>query len=78
MIEIPENIIEDVNKITEELIKYKNDKNLSWTSSYKEILTKLNMQEKNKDIKLLSYVVTNLTRLGYDIEGIPFKLIKYK
>lgn len=77
MINIPQELTEDINKITKEIINYNNKNNLSWTTSYKEILTKLNMKDKLNDHKLLSYVITNLTKLGYDIEGIPFKLVKY-
>lgn len=77
MKEIPEEIINDVNKITEEILKYQNKNNLSWTQSYREILKKLNMHDKLNNNNLLSCVITQITKLGYDIEGIPFKLTKY-
>lgn len=77
MREIPKNIIDDVNKITNELIVYKNEKKLSWNKSYQYILEKLNIQDKKEDHKLLSNVVTELTRLGYDITDNPFKLDKF-
>ena len=77
MREIPKNIIADVNKITNELLAFENEKKLSWNKSYQDILNKLNMQNKKEDHKLLSSVVTKITRLGYDIEDNPFKLTKY-
>lgn len=77
MREIPSDIINDVNKITNELMVYKNEKNLSWMKAYKDILKKLNMENRQDDVKLLSNVVTQITRLGYDIMDNPFKLEKY-
>lgn len=77
MREIPKNIIEDVNKITNELIVYKNEKNLSWIRSYKYILDKLDMTDRKEDINLLTNVVTKITILGYDIQDNPFSLTKY-
>ena len=38
MRKIPEDIIDDVNRIAEELVVYKNKKNLSWTGAYKDVL----------------------------------------
>jgi len=77
MREIPNDIIEDVNKIVNELLLYKNDNNLSWIRAYKDILSKLNMDNKKEDVKLLTNVVTKITRLGYDIMDKPFKLEKF-
>lgn len=77
MREIPEDIIEDVKKIAEELVVYKNKKKLSWTEAYKDVLIKLNMEDKINDNRLLTNVVTQITKLGYDIEGYPFKLEKF-
>lgn len=77
MREIPEDIIEDVNKIANELVLYKNEKNLSWTGAYKDVLKKLKMDDKKEDNRLLSNVVTQITRLGYDIEATPFKLNRF-
>lgn len=77
MREIPEDILNDVKKITNEVIKYDNKDNLSWTEVFKEVLKNLNMNNrKDKDL-LLTNVVTMITNLGYDIEPIPFKLKKY-
>lgn len=77
MKEIPEDILNDVEKITDEVIKYNNKDNLSWTGVFKEVLKNLNMNNrKDKDI-LLTNVVTMITSLGYDIEPIPFELKKY-
>ena len=77
MKEIPEDILNDVEKITNEVLKYKNINNLSWTGVFKEILKNLNMNNrKNKDL-LLTNVITMITSLGYDIEPIPFELKKY-
>lgn len=77
MKEIPQDIIDDVNKITNEIIIYKNKKNLSWTKVYKEVLKNLNMKDKIEDDRILTNVITKITRLGYDIEAIPFKLNKF-
>lgn len=77
MKEIDKDILEEVNKITETLISYNNTKNLSWMKVYKEVLKILKLEEKQKDHKLLSNVVTKITILGYDIIDNPFKLEKY-
>jgi len=77
MREIPEDIIEDVNNIANELVVYKNEKGLSWTSAYKDVLDKLDMNDRKKDDRLLNYVITKITQLGYDIEAVPFKLTKF-
>ena len=78
MKQIPKDIIEEVNKITNELLIYKNEKKLSWIRAYKDVLEKLNMQDKKEDIKLLTNTVTQITRLGYDIQDNPFNLTRYK
>lgn len=78
MREIPKDIIDDVNKIAEELVVYKNEKKLSWTQAYKDVLLKIGLGDKKDDYKLLSCVITKITIMGYDIEGIPFKLTRYK
>jgi len=77
MKEIPNDIINDVNKIVNELLEYKNDNNLSWIRTYKYVLSKLDMEDKKEDVKLLTNVVTKITRLGYDIMDDPFKLDKF-
>ena len=77
MYEIPNDYINIVNQITEVILVYDNKNNLSWTTCYKNILKKLNLNDKITDAKLLSYVVKKITILGYDIEAIPFKLTKY-
>ena len=61
MREIPEDIINDVNKIAEKLVVYKN----------------IGLENKKNDDRLLTNVVTKITRMGYDIEAIPFKLTKF-
>ena len=77
MREIPKDILEDVTKVTNELLVYKNQNQLSWIKVYKDVLNKLNIQNKKEDIKLLTNVVTQITRLGYDIQDNPFSLTKY-
>jgi len=77
MKEIDKDLLEVVNKITEELISYNNKKNLSWMKVYKEVLKKLNLEDRYNDHRLLSNVVTKITVLGYDIIDNPFKLEKY-
>ena len=74
MREIPKEIINDVLKITNELLVYKNEKKLSWIKAYKDVLKKLNIEENDT---ILTNVVTQITRLGYDIEDNPFSLTKY-
>ena len=77
MREIPKDIVDDVERITKELIVYKNKNNLSWTSAYKEILEKIGLSNMKEDNRLLANVVTKLTTMGYDIEALPFKLTKF-
>lgn len=77
MREIPEEILSDVEKITDEVIKYNNIDNLSWMDVYNDVLTKLNMNNRDDKDILLTNVVTMITRLDYDIEAIPFELKKY-
>ncbi len=77
MREIPKDIIDDVNKVVNELIVYKNEKNLTWTGAYKDVLKKLKMEDRTEECRLLTNVVTMITRLGYDIMDTPFKLDKY-
>jgi len=77
MREIPEDILNDVNKIVEELLVYKNKNNLSWIKVYKDVLNKLKMQDRKEEVRLLTNVVTKITRLGYDIKDNPFELEKY-
>ena len=75
---IPKEIKDDVDKITDEIINYQNINNLSWLEVYKEILKKLNMEEKNTDHSLLIKVIRKITYLGYDIVDKPFKLKKFR
>lgn len=77
MKEIQEDIINDVERITNEVVKYNNIDNLSWMEVYNDVLTKLNMNNRDDKDILLTNVVTMITRLGYDIEAIPFELKKY-
>ncbi|MBQ8192954.1 MAG: hypothetical protein IJZ46_02670 [Bacilli bacterium] len=77
MKEIQEDIINDVEIITNEVVKYNNIDNLSWMEVYNDVLTKLNMNNRDDKDILLTNVVTMITRLGYDIEAIPFELKKY-
>lgn len=75
---IPEDYKEVVDKITEEVIKYENKDNLTWTSAYKDILRKLNMEKEINDDKLLIYVVRRITQRGFDIIPFPFKLKSFR
>ena len=77
MREIPKEILNDVEKITNEIVKHENKNNLSWTGVFNDVLIKLNMNNRDDKDILLTNVVTMITRLGYDIEAIPFKLKKY-
>ena len=75
MIDISIETKEKVNKIVNNLIKYNNENNLSWTKAYKEVIKDLKIDNSNH---LLSSVVKELTKQGYNIIGEPFKLEKYK
>ena len=77
MKEIPNYIINDVNNVVEKLVVYKNKKGLSWISSYNDILDTLGMSDRKEDVELLKYVVSRISRLGYDIEDNPFRLNKF-
>lgn len=77
MKEIPKDLIDDVNKVVNELLIYKNEKNLSWIRAYKDVLSKLNMDNRKEEVKLLTNIVTKITKLGYDIMDNPFKLEKF-
>ena len=77
MRQIPEEYINIVNNIINEILIFDNTKNLSWTKVYEEILKKLNLINYKENYYLLNYVITKLTILGYDIEPLPFKLNKY-
>lgn len=72
---IPKDLEKDVKEITTELIKYKNTNKLSWLKSYEEVLKKLNMENKVKDNRLLTYVVRGLSEKFYIIDPEPFKLL---
>ena len=75
MIEIAKELKEDVKLILDYLIVYDNKKKLSWTEVYREVITKLRMDNSNS---LLSNVVKELSNRGYDIIGEPFKLERYR
>lgn len=77
MRKIPEDIIDEVDKIAQELVVYENKKNLTWTQAYRDVLTNLGLENKKNDNRLLTNVVTKITRLGYYIEGFPFELKKF-
>ena len=77
MKEIPNYIINDVNNVVEKLVVYKNKKGLSWISSYNDVLDTLDMSDRKEDVELLKYVVSRISRLGYDIEDNPFRLNKF-
>ena len=77
MRKIPEDIIDEVDKIAQELVVYDNKKNLTWTQAYRDVLTKLGLENKKNDNRLLTNVVIKITRLGYDIEGFPFELKRF-
>ena len=79
MREIPEDIINDVNNVVDKLVVYKNKKGLSWISSYNDVLDNLGMSDRKEDVILLKYVVSKITRLGYDnnfIERVSY-LVRY-
>lgn len=71
-----ENIINNVKRITKELIIFKNTKQLSWMEVYKEVLKKLNIEKEYNNHTLLIYVVKEISKLGYEINSKPFNLEK--
>ncbi len=66
----------EVKLIVDHLINYDNKKKLSWTKVYKEVLKELNIEDKSQNI--LASTVKELTNLGYDIIGDPFKLERFR
>lgn len=72
------NITEEVNLIVDTIITFDNKEELSWMGTYKKILKELNMEDKVNDNYLLSGVVKEITKRGYDIVDKPFSLEKYK
>ncbi len=75
---IPEDIRKDVEKIAQNLVKYDNKKKLSWLKAYKDVLKSLGMENRRNDDRLLSYVVSQITNLGYDIKDDPFGLERFR
>lgn len=75
---IPKKYENDVNKITDEVLKFDNKEGLSWTQSYLVVLKKIGMEDRKNEHKLLIYVVRKITELGYDIIGVPFKLKSFR
>lgn len=75
---IPDDIFEEVNAVTHELIKYKNTNNLNWMPAYKDVLTKMHKEEQYSNPRLLTFIVRRISELGYDINDHPFKLTRYR
>ena len=66
---------ENTNLVVDTLISYDNKNNLSWMKVYKEVLKSLSIEDSTT---LLLNVVKEITKRGYDIIDIPFKLEKFK
>ena len=64
---IPDNIFEEVNAVTHELIRYENPNNLNWMPAYQDVLNQM-----GKGDQYLNH------ELGYDINDHPFKLTRYR
>lgn len=75
---VPDDMFDEVNKITHRIIMYRNPKKLNWIPSYNEILTQMGKGDQLKNHKLLIYVVRRITELGYDICDEPFRLERYR
>lgn len=70
--------IETVKEITDNLINYKNTKNLSWSKVYNNVLKKLNLEKEIENNMLKIYVIREISTRGYDLNTNPFSLEKYK
>lgn len=68
----------DVALIVEKLINYKNVKNLSWSHAYRDVLTGVGMKDRVNEMELLKEVVKKISKDGYDIVNMPFKLKRYR
>lgn len=76
--EIPNDIKQDVYRITDEVINFENTEKLSWTQAYLAVLEKLGMADRKNEDRLLINVVGRITELGYDIKGMPFELESFR
>ena len=72
---IPDNIKNDVEKITKAIINFNNNTKLSWMQVYKKILKDLHYDKEINNNILLINVVRNITIHGYDIITDPFELL---
>lgn len=68
----------DVALIVEKLVNYKNSKKLSWSNAYRDVLDSLGMKDRDGEIELLRGVVAKISRDGYDIIDVPFRLKRYR
>ncbi len=69
---------EIVIKIVDEVFKYNNKTELSWTGVFKDVLKRMNLEHEIDNNMLLIYVVRRISKLGYDIIPIPFRLEYYR
>lgn len=75
---IPDNIKNDVEKITKAIMNFNNNSKLSWMQVYKKILKDLHYDKEINNNILLINVVRNITIHGYDIITDPFELKRFK
>lgn len=75
---IPDDIFEEVNAVTHELIRYENPNNLNWMPSYQDVLNQMGKGNQYLNHRLLTFVVRRISELGYDINDHPFKLTRYR
>ena len=75
---IPDDIFEEVNAVTHELIKYENPNNLNWMPAYEDVPTKIDKKEQYHNPRLLTFIVRRISELGYDINDHPYKLTRYR
>ena len=69
----------DIESLCQDIINYDNKKNKNWNEVFYEISNNY-IDTKNVDLtnKVLIKVVSQITKMGYDILDLPFHLKKYK
>ena len=75
---IPDDIFNEVNEVTHEIVKYKNPNKLNWMPAYEDILRQMGKEDQIKNPRLLTFMVRRITELGYDICDNPFKLERFR
>lgn len=69
-------VAKEVELVVQTLIDYKNPEKLNWMQAYRDVLKKLNMEDKIPDNLFLHYVVRGISRKLYLIKDEPFRLVR--